>query len=83
MCHVFLTGTNGYSFKISYIIIYIKIYIKKWNEKLRKKNVDHDNCGNNTKQKWYTFTCIRKETIFITKLIQHTNLKIALKANTT
>jgi len=54
--------------------------VKEWIEKLRNKNVNHDNCGNNTKQKWFTFTCVGKEKIFITKLFEHTNLKIALKA---
>jgi hypothetical protein len=49
-------------------------------EKL-SKNVDYGNYGNSTKQKWFTFTYVRREAVLIIKLFKHTKLNIAFKTN--
>ena len=35
------------------------------------------------KQKWDTFTYIGKETIYITKIFKHSNIKVAYRTNNT
>lgn len=45
------------------------------------KNVDYGNYGNSDKQKWFTFTYIRREAVLIIKLFKHPRLNIAFKTN--
>lgn len=49
-------------------------------EKL-SKNIDYGNYGNSTKQKWFTFTYVRREAVLNIKLFKHAKLNIAFKTN--
>ena len=52
---------------------------------LQKPNNYHGSQSQNSqnKHKYYTFTYIRKETTYITKIFKHSNIKVAYRTNNT
>jgi hypothetical protein len=65
------------------ILYNISIPIQPWEIPISKQNQTSNSQIEISKHKWATFTCIGKETVYITKIFKHTNIKIAYHTNNT